>query len=171
MAYTPKTWECNETITAEDLNHMEQGIAESEELPAVTSEDNGKVLTVVNGQWEKAEPGSVERIHTFGAPITIPRTLSNNNGTASFDYTFPSDGYLFIDNQNNVASLGSIVLYGLTLNGQAFTRPLYYPSSGASSFNIKDEFIYVRQGMVLGGQFTLLNGYTENIKTYFIPFE
>lgn len=26
MAYTPKTWECNETITAEDLNHMEQGI-------------------------------------------------------------------------------------------------------------------------------------------------
>lgn len=29
MAYTPKTWECNETITAEDLNHMEQGIAEA----------------------------------------------------------------------------------------------------------------------------------------------
>ena len=51
MAYTPKTWECNETITAEDLNHMEQGISEAEELPAVTSEDNGKVLAVVNGQW------------------------------------------------------------------------------------------------------------------------
>lgn len=29
MAYTPKTWECGETITAEDLNHIEQGIAEN----------------------------------------------------------------------------------------------------------------------------------------------
>lgn len=29
MAYEPKTWECGETITADDLNHMEQGIANS----------------------------------------------------------------------------------------------------------------------------------------------
>ena len=29
MAYTPKTWECGETITADDLNHIEQGIAEA----------------------------------------------------------------------------------------------------------------------------------------------
>ena len=27
MAYTPKTWQCGETITADDLNHIEQGIA------------------------------------------------------------------------------------------------------------------------------------------------
>lgn len=27
MSYEPKTWECGETITAEALNHMEQGIA------------------------------------------------------------------------------------------------------------------------------------------------
>lgn len=29
--YTPKNWQCGETITAEDLNHMEQGIAEASE--------------------------------------------------------------------------------------------------------------------------------------------
>ena len=29
MAYTPKTWECGETITADALNHIEQGIAEA----------------------------------------------------------------------------------------------------------------------------------------------
>lgn len=29
MAYTPKTWECGETITADDLNHIEQGIADA----------------------------------------------------------------------------------------------------------------------------------------------
>ena len=27
MSYTPKTWNCGDTITAEDLNHIEQGIA------------------------------------------------------------------------------------------------------------------------------------------------
>ena len=29
MAYEPKTWECGETITADALNHIEQGIAQS----------------------------------------------------------------------------------------------------------------------------------------------
>lgn len=28
MAYEPKTWVCGETITADGLNHIEQGIAE-----------------------------------------------------------------------------------------------------------------------------------------------
>lgn len=27
MAYVKKTWECGETITADALNHMEDGIA------------------------------------------------------------------------------------------------------------------------------------------------
>ena len=27
MAYEPKTWECGETITADALNHLEQGLA------------------------------------------------------------------------------------------------------------------------------------------------
>ena len=57
MAYEPKTWECGEIITADDLNHIEQGIKATEDiLPSVDSEDNGKVLTVVNGEWDKAEP-------------------------------------------------------------------------------------------------------------------
>lgn len=29
MAYEPKTWECGETITADDLNHIENGIADA----------------------------------------------------------------------------------------------------------------------------------------------
>ena len=29
MAYTPKTWECGDTITAEDLNHLEQGVEDA----------------------------------------------------------------------------------------------------------------------------------------------
>lgn len=29
MAYTPKTWACGETIKAEDLNNLEEGIQEA----------------------------------------------------------------------------------------------------------------------------------------------
>ena len=29
MSYEPKEWQCGDTITAEDLNRMEQGIAEA----------------------------------------------------------------------------------------------------------------------------------------------
>lgn len=29
MAYEPKTWSCGDVITANDLNHIEQGIADS----------------------------------------------------------------------------------------------------------------------------------------------
>ena len=29
MAYTPKVWACGDTITANDLNHIEEGIAKS----------------------------------------------------------------------------------------------------------------------------------------------
>ena len=29
MAYEPKTWACGDTITADDLNHIEQGVAQS----------------------------------------------------------------------------------------------------------------------------------------------
>lgn len=61
MAYTPKTWTCGETITDTGLNNIEEGIQEALDccgggLPDVTAADNGDVLTVVNGQWNKAEP-------------------------------------------------------------------------------------------------------------------
>lgn len=61
MAYEKKTWVCGETITADGLNNIENGIEEAldcceSKLPAVTTDDNGDILTVVDGEWEKAEP-------------------------------------------------------------------------------------------------------------------
>lgn len=53
MSYTKQTWATGDTITAEKLNHMEDGIhdAATPELPAVSGNDDGKFLQVVNGEW------------------------------------------------------------------------------------------------------------------------
>lgn len=53
MSYTPTQWQTGDTITAEKLNNMENGIENANEpsLPAVTTADNGKVLMVTNGKW------------------------------------------------------------------------------------------------------------------------
>lgn len=62
MSYTPKQWVCGETITADGLNNIEEGIQDALEccesggsLPTVTTDDDDKVLAVVNGEWDKAE--------------------------------------------------------------------------------------------------------------------
>lgn len=54
MAYTPKTWVCGESITDGGLNNMEEGIQEALDsaLPEVTDADDGKILTVVDGEWK-----------------------------------------------------------------------------------------------------------------------
>lgn len=58
MAYDKYTWQTGEVITQEKLNHMEDGIEDAYELPAVTETDNGKVLGVEDGAWSVVNGGS-----------------------------------------------------------------------------------------------------------------
>ena len=62
MSYSKTTWQTGDTVTAELLNHMEDGIssADAKELPAVSGSDNGKVLTVSSGAWSAQTPASGE---------------------------------------------------------------------------------------------------------------
>ncbi len=58
MAYTPKTWQCDDTITADELNRMEQGIADA-------SSGGVEILTVQFGVTTPDELADmVDRVHT-----------------------------------------------------------------------------------------------------------
>lgn len=44
MAYEPNTWSTGDTITAEKLNHLEQGVANApQDVPAATTQAAGLV--------------------------------------------------------------------------------------------------------------------------------
>lgn len=79
MAYEKQTWQTGDVITQEKLNHMEQGIEDAYELPAVTETDNGKVLGVENGQFGLVDGGSgggtlVVNINETGDVYTLDKT-------------------------------------------------------------------------------------------------
>lgn len=82
MAYTKTSWQTGDIVTSEKLNHAEDGIeaANQNTLPAVTSDDNGDVLTVVEGAWAKAAPSMGLFIVTADVDqednITLDKTLA-----------------------------------------------------------------------------------------------
>ena len=81
MAYTPKTWECGETITAEKLNHIEDGIADASsgggttplilevvstrEATAEECEDGGGVVYTYNHTWQEVHDALLQGTMVF----------------------------------------------------------------------------------------------------------
>lgn len=57
MGYEKQTWETGQVITADKLNHMEDGISGTQ-LPAPTESDNGKVLGVDGGEYKLVDGGA-----------------------------------------------------------------------------------------------------------------
>ena len=57
MSYNPTFWKKGDVISSDRLNKIEQAIDDvgNSVLPPVTAEDEGKVLAVVNGVWDKGE--------------------------------------------------------------------------------------------------------------------
>lgn len=77
MAYDKYTWQTGEVITQEKLNHMEQGIEDAYELPAVTETDNGKVLGVENGQFGLVDGVEIVDIVQTGTDSTTGNPTFN----------------------------------------------------------------------------------------------
>ena len=71
MAYEKQTWQTGDTITAEKLNHMEDGIKNI--LPPATAENMGKTLMVVP-DWDHITPKEVvseQTITIVDSPVEI----------------------------------------------------------------------------------------------------
>lgn len=100
--------------------------------------------------------------NTFGTTITIPRTLSDSNKRATFNYTFPNDGYLVIKN-NLIAS-------GISYNDALKINSIMPVNISESSNSIANVNIFVKKGMVLNGYFESNNAsMTAAITTSFYP--
>lgn len=80
MAYEKQTWQTGDVITQEKLNHMEDGIEDAYELPAVTETDNGKVLGVENGQFGLVDGGGSDGVRTCIALQTVQTGSSAGEG-------------------------------------------------------------------------------------------
>ena len=128
MAYEKKTWVCGETITADGLNNIENGIEDALDccgrLPEVTTDDDGDVLTVVDGSWEKAEPGyscSEGAILILEESVT---TINDGNYAAGFLQTAVS-GYdsiiVTVDGTEYTCAKDASGNYGAPFDDATFT--------------------------------------------------
>ena len=120
----------NITITPEMISALtEVAAAAASELPAVTSTDNGKMLTVVSGKWAKANPPTkfVQGWAVYTVPeaaMNVPKaSYQSINETSVLGITFTLDGgalYWF----NCYKSAGSDIYFGCTVRGESSTT--YY---------------------------------------------
>ena len=95
MAYSKVNWQNGATaLSAENFNHMDEGIADAHEK---LSEATQQINDITDNYCRKDELYG----NSFDSMVTIPRTLSDSNTRATFDYTFPADGYLNIISQTN----------------------------------------------------------------------
>lgn len=138
MTYEKTTWVDGDIITAEKLNHIEDGIANSgsesggASLPKVNSNDNNKVLKVVDGAWNISE----EKLpYTFSMVTEVinPFTGGEISLYKSKDITLQDDYYIitfYYDSYDTVQDLGKTYTSSDTL-GFRFS-PSYYDSDSDS---------------------------------------
>ena len=131
MAYTPKTWVCGETITAEGLNNIEEGIQDALEC----CEDKGyecteSQATVFEGSLTTVSEWGMCRVEfTPSQPIEGDSIAVTLNGT---EYELPKatvsfgDGYGEFDAYSNPVFTNYPCAVGI-INGQYY---FYTPSDG-----------------------------------------
>lgn len=143
MAYVKQTWECGDIVTAEKLNHMEDGI-DNAQLPNVTSDDNGDVLTVVNGEWDK---GKVD----VGYEVTKP-TATRYDGTITSQAVYgPNVAYienLFFNDAAITVTFDDVEYVPPVM--QSSEDAIYYGEAGNTYGYSFDNYPFVIQSVAQG---------------------
>lgn len=85
MSYEKQTWECNEVITADKLNHMEDGIEEASDKGYSCEE--GDYFGVFDGSVTTSKPESSESWSPASARISLNMALEYDTITVTFDGT------------------------------------------------------------------------------------
>lgn len=135
------------TRTEQYLDAIARGVGGGgSSLPAVTSDDNGDVLTVVNGAWDKAAPGG-------GGGYTIQAEISYDDTT--HEYTVSTEA-TFADIKSAVESGKPCFLFG--------ERPeeLFCAYLGSYRFAEGSEYAYFSSPMA---------GYEDLGKVYLTYYE
>lgn len=121
MAYTPKTWECGDTITAEDLNHIEQGIANSgggtEPLIVHVSFDESTGVITLDKTWKE-----IRDVFATGANVIIDRSEVLPIGTIDHFATV-----IAVDANPYEVRLGDLTYFIASLDSD---YPSIHPGSG-----------------------------------------
>lgn len=87
MSYTPTEWETGQTITAEKLNKLEQGVADAgggSDLPEVTADDKDKYLHTNSStgdlEWSAVSGG--------GGAFVVTEAVDETTGDDTLDKTY-----------------------------------------------------------------------------------
>lgn len=163
MAYDKYTWQTGEVITQEKLNHMEQGIEDAYELPAVTETDNGKVLGVENGQFGLVNGGGGSGEQVMVIPFI--REYDGQKDVYSTQVTYADIESMYTRYREGTPCMVSVTNPSADMQDVTFVNGIIYSDSqspadptpsytlnctGMSSLN-PDNVMYIRQDIDFRG--------------------
>lgn len=114
MAYTKQTWQCGDTISAEKLNHMEDGISDVGIETNIQNPTDGQTLKydAESGKWVNGEGGGST------TPLIVNSVYDETQGTLTLDHTwqeinaaFPNVWIDSTESENFISKSSVLCLY------------------------------------------------------------
>ena len=118
MAYTPKTWQCDDTITADELNRMEQGIAEASQSGGGTEDF---FIVHMTYESEEAEAPTFDKTYT-----EIKNAYDSGKIVLAYNQSWGIVYYCNGANEYAVNFNGGIVPNGTDNNTLTLTENAFY---------------------------------------------